>query len=179
MITIQEAVKQLKPGDIVLYRSYKVIRDFTHSDVGHATVYIGLGKVDSEYNFVFDPNGEPFVVTADLAHGVNFYLLDCLDEIVRIKRPVQSFELGSALAWFVPFVGTPYGWADTIRDAISIGSDDPDSMNCSHTSAAFLAAGGCPQFDPLRDAHYITPRDLDYGGLATTIWSNPRRLVLH
>ena len=161
----------LVPGDCVLYAGLEVVRNWTHSNVGHATCYAGLGWVRN-LHFTPDAKGGQVVATADV-NGVGYYILDQQNEIVRVKRPNLPFNVNLAISWFEPFVGLPYGWPDTLGDALGdLTSNDPKVMNCSHVASSFSLAGGCPLVDPTRNPHYVTPRDIDYSCGCQMIWSD-------
>ena len=152
----------LLPGDILGFSGEAVVRWKTDGLAGHVAVYIGGGKV----------------VTSLTATGVGIYDLSQNGTLVWVRRPLRSFDLDAALAWFKTVEGTPYGWTDisAVADIKAISElvakiTGQKGMDCSHTSTMFLTAGDCKQhrFDA-RAAADITPADFEISIGSIQIW---------
>ncbi len=150
----------LLPGDMIGYNSQSFIMRVetwkTDGLAGHVVVYIGNGQT----------------ITAQPKGGVDYYPFEA-DNVVWVRRPKAIFDLDQAGVWFkANALGEVYGWTDIeIVSGVQVGT--PKGMDCSHTVAAFLEAGGAPQFDIVFDKSRITPRDFELSFESTPIWTAP------
>ena len=136
----------LRPGMVLGFKGEAIVRWKTDGLAGHVAVYIGNGNV----------------VTALTNHGVGQYPLSIQGELVWVRQPANSFDLDKAMAWLNTVSGAKYGWNDIANVAgFTVHQSGNNEMDCSDTSAHFLEAGGCPQFDLTYDKGSITPRDFE------------------
>lgn len=136
----------MKPGTILGFKGEAIVRWKTDGLAGHVAVVVD------------DDN----VVTSLTIYGVGIYPLEIQGEHVWTRELISTFDLDKAMEWFKSVEGQKYGWDDIAKVAgFTVHQSEDSTMDCSHTSAAFLEAGGCPQFDPAYDKGSITPRDFE------------------
>jgi uncharacterized protein YycO len=145
----------LEVGDIIGFAGEAIVRWKTDGQAGHVGVYIGNGKVVTSLT-------EHGVCVADLSHN---------GEAVWVRRTKVHFDLEAAMEWFKTVEGLPYGWEDIEVNAGIPMFGEGKGLNCSHVSAVFLEKGNAPQFDPMFNAHKITPEHFETSYQSVEIWN--------
>jgi len=135
--------QELLPGDVLLCQGFDIVRKIINSDVGHVKLFLGNGVV----------------ITSKPNHGVDYYPLGDLTDVVHVLRTEGIFDHKSLVEGMTPFIGKPYGWSDDFMDInIHLGNAF-GSMNCSHTCVLALRYANIDVVASYFDLREFTPRD--------------------
>lgn len=151
---------ELLPGDGIIYTGSNLFDEMEKvklgSDATHFEVFIGFGKV----------------VTSLLKTGVGIYN-QCTDEVLRVIRPVQTFDLPAALVAFETIKGLPYG----VRGLLNFDDVNVNDKGwfCSQVGTFFYRAGKIEPFNGLVEERKVSPMHYLYA--SERVFTVPYALV--
>lgn len=137
----------LRAGDLLLYhRSGFVswlIRTKTWSKISHVETYLGDGKSHAARQGV----------------GVGTFPVN-FDGMVKVRRPLQRFDLAAATPYIKQVEGQNYDWIGLLR-FFTIGGPNMKKQFCSEDATRLARAGKIQPFAGDKDADTVAPSDLD------------------
>ena len=137
----------IRPGDLLLYHrkgfAAWLIRTKTWSKISHVETYLGDGKVHAAREHV----------------GVGTFPIN-FDGLVKVRRPLQRFNLATAAPYIKLVEGQGYDWFGLLR-FFTIKQGDQTKQFCSEDATRLARAGGVVPFADDKDADAVSPGELD------------------
>jgi hypothetical protein len=157
----QFLLKLLLPGDLLLYRSNRVVGRViqlkTSSKVTHCEIYVGHGRTIASRDGI----------------GVDTFDFNP-DKLAMILRPISPVDMAAMMHWHVTEAkGQGYDWVGLVLGFVARkwGRENKKMWCSEHTTRAYRRGGVKPFRDKV-DADSIHPGDLFKSPAFRCIWIN-------
>lgn len=150
----------IRPGDLLLYRRTGffswLIRVKTWSQISHVETYLGDGITHA----------------AREKAGVGRFPIS-FDGLVKVRRPLQRFDLKLAWLYVLLTEGQKYDWFGLMR-FFTIGKGNQTKQFCSENATRLARCGKVEPFSSETDADAVSPSMLDHTPAYKTIFNHQR-----